>query len=174
MHRSDFQKMNRTEVPPLFFMRAALEQAKMALEEGEVPVGALIVKNEKIIASGRNRREKSHRSTSHAEILAIEEANGHLGSWRLSNCHMYVTLEPCPMCAGAILQSRLDKLFFATKDPKAGAIVSLFTLLSDPRLNHQVDVEEGLLANECSAILRKFFKEIRRHKKYKDEFSSLQ
>ncbi len=153
------QQMTETD-----YMAEALRLAKEAAEAGEVPVGAVVVKDGTIIGRGRNRREESNRSLSHAEIEAIEEANQNLGSWRLVDCELYVTLEPCPMCSGAILQARINRLVYGTKDPKAGAVDSLYQLLADPRLNHQVEVVSGVLADEASLLLKEFFLKLRSSK----------
>ena len=141
-----------------YFMRTALQEAEVAAEENEVPVGAVIVHGERrVIASDHNRREQLHDPTAHAEILAITQAAEALGSWRLDNCTLYVTLEPCPMCAGAILQARIPRIVYGADDPKSGAVQSLFQLLSDVRLNHQCSVVSGVLAGQCSSVLRRFF-----------------
>lgn len=149
------------------FMKRAIELAKKAEADDEVPIGALIVDNrtEKVIATGWNQRETSQLATSHAEMMAIERANQRLGSWRLEDCTLFVTLEPCPMCAGAIVQSRLPRVVFGASDPKAGCAGTLMNLLEEPRFNHQVDVKAGILKEECSQLLTSFFKNIRRRKK---------
>jgi len=141
----------------IYFMKEALEEARKALDKAEPPVGAVIVKDGEIIARGHNLRESLNDPTAHAEMLAIREAAARLGRWRLSGCVMYVTLEPCAMCAGAMVLARLDRLVYGTDDPKAGAIRSLMNLVSDERLNHQVEVENGVLAEECGNLLRDFF-----------------
>ncbi len=146
----------------LFFMKKALELAKKARSKGEVPVGALIVREGKIIAKAFNQKEFFKKATAHAEILAIEKASLKLKSWRLNDCTLYVTLEPCPLCAGAISASRVKKLVYACRDPKAGAVHSLYQITQDPRLNHRVDVEEGVLEKESAKLLKKFFKEKRK------------
>ena len=138
-------------------MGEALKEAKKAFEKEEAPVGAVIVKDGKIIARGHNQRENLGDPTAHAEILAIREASAKLGRWRLSDCDIYVTLEPCSMCAGAIVLARIHRLIFGTKDPKAGAVGSLMNLLNDQRLNHQVEVKNGILTEECSVLLKNFF-----------------
>ena len=143
------------------FMREALSLAKQAAQNDEVPVGAVVVKDGKIIGRGRNQREDQQSAISHAEIEAITEANKTLGSWRLEDCDLYVTLEPCPMCAGAIFQARMKRVYYGAPDPKAGAVDSLFSLLSDSRLNHQVEVHSGILKEECSSILKDFFRKLR-------------
>lgn len=141
-----------------FFMKKALEQACIALELDEVPVGAVIVRGDQIIAMGHNLKEKSKDPTAHAEIMAIRSASATLGGWRLSDCDMYVTLEPCAMCCGAILQARIRKLYVGTMDPKGGAAGSLLNLLQDYGFNHKCEIETGLLQQECSQILKDFFK----------------
>jgi tRNA(adenine34) deaminase len=138
-------------------MRAALQEARAADEEDEVPVGAVIVHEGRIIASARNQRDKLNDPTAHAEILALTQASEALGSWRLLDCTLYVTLEPCPMCAGAIVQARIPRVVYGATDPKAGACHTLFTITSDPRLNHQCQVVGGVLAEECREALRRFF-----------------
>ena len=142
-------------------MREALGLAKQAAQNDEVPVGAVVVKDGKIIGRGKNKREDQQSAISHAEIEAITEANKTLGSWRLEDCDLYVTLEPCPMCAGAIFQARMKRVYYGAPDPKAGAVDSLFSLLSDSRLNHQVEVHSGILKEECSSILKDFFRKLR-------------
>lgn len=143
------------------FMRRALELAKNAAELGEVPVGAVIVRNGEIIAEGFNRREIDKNATAHAELIAIDEACKKLGGWRLWQCELFVTLEPCPMCAGAIVNSRIKRVVSAAKDPKAGAFGSLINLNSYP-LNHKPKLEFGLLETEASALLRDFFSKLRK------------
>jgi tRNA(adenine34) deaminase len=140
-----------------YFMKEALAEARKAREKDEPPVGAVIVKDGEIIARGHNLREKLQDPTAHAEMLAVREAAARLGRWRLSDCEMYVTLEPCAMCAGAVVLARLGRLVYGACDPKAGAVVSLMNLVSDERLNHQVEVKGGILAEECGALLRDFF-----------------
>lgn len=143
------------------YMKRALELAHKAQLQGEVPVGAVIVKNGKIVGEGFNQKETLGLATRHAEIEAIENASKNLGAWRLTDCEMYVTLEPCLMCAGAIVATRLKKLYYGADDPKGGAVKSLYQALSDERLNHECEIEEGLLKSECSKILKDFFKERR-------------
>jgi tRNA(adenine34) deaminase len=139
------------------FMKEALEEARKAFEKDEPPVGAVIVKDGEIIARGHNLRESLQDPTAHAEMLAIRAASAKLGRWRLSDCDIYVTLEPCVMCAGAMVLSRLNRLIYGTDDPKAGAVNSLMNLVSDERLNHQIEVKSGILAAECGDLLRRFF-----------------
>jgi tRNA(adenine34) deaminase len=141
------------------FIRLALREARAAAEENEVPVGAVIVHQQfGKIASAHNQREQLRDPTAHAEMLAITQAAEALQSWRLDGCTLYVTLEPCPMCAGAILQARIPTLVYGAADPKAGAADSLFSLLNDPRLNHRCDVFSGVSAEECGAVLTEFFR----------------
>jgi len=139
------------------FMTAALVQARLAAALEEVPVGAVIIKDNEIIAADHNRCETNKDATAHAEILVIQKASALLGGWRLSGCSLYVTLEPCAMCAGAMVQSRLEKLSFGAYDPKAGAAGSLFNIVEDTRLNHQLEVFGGILAEECADLLKQFF-----------------
>ena len=144
------------------YMRLALGEAKQALLEEEVPIGAVIVRGEQVIASAHNQREALKDPTAHAEMIAITQAATAVGGWRLEECTLYVTLEPCIMCSGAILQARIPLVVFGATDPKAGAVDSLFHLLSDPRLNHRCQVIPGVLAAECGEILTKFFRAQRR------------
>jgi len=144
------------------YMRAALQQAELALSENEVPVGAVIVRNERIIAAAYNQREQLRDPTAHAEMIAITQAAEAVGGWRLLECTLYVTLEPCPMCAGAILQARIPSLVYGAADPKAGAVSSLFRLLGDARLNHRTEVVPSVLDEDCGRILSEFFSQRRR------------
>jgi len=141
-----------------FFMKKALEEARKAFDKDEVPVGAVIVRNGEIIAAAHNCRELSKDATAHAEILAIREACEVLGGWRLIGCDMYVTLEPCSMCSGAILQARIERLFIGAMDPKGGAAGSMLNLFEDYHFNHKTEVVKGILEDECSRILKEFFK----------------
>ncbi len=140
------------------FMKKALEEAQKAFDEDEVPVGAVIVKNGEIMASAHNSRESNKDATAHAEMLAIREACEVNGGWRLLDCDMYVTLEPCAMCSGAILQARIERLYIGTMDPKGGAAGSVLDLFEDYNFNHKTQVTKGILENECSQILKKYFK----------------
>lgn len=142
------------------FMTAAISEAMVGAAMGEIPVGAVIVKDGEIVASAHNLRENGGGATAHAELLAINEACQRLGSWRLSGCTLYVTLEPCPMCAGAIINSRLDRVVFGAKDPRAGALGSLIDLNTYP-LGHKVRVLSGVLAEESLELVRDFFKDLR-------------
>jgi tRNA(adenine34) deaminase len=149
------------DAPDERMMRLALEEAKEAAAGGDVPVGAVIVRGDEILGRAGNAREREQDPTAHAEILALRRASGTNGSWHLEGCAMVVTLEPCPMCAGAIVLARLDRLVFGASDPKAGFAGSLGDLVRDGRLNHEVDVTVGVLAEECGEILRAFFAERR-------------
>jgi tRNA(adenine34) deaminase len=142
-------------------MRRALELAREARKLGEVPVGAVVARRGVVIAGAHNLRETLHDPTAHAERLALASAGRAIGSWRLDEWALYVTLEPCAMCAGAIVLSRIGRLVYGATDPKAGACASLYRLVSDPRLNHQVSITSGVLANECGEILTEFFQERR-------------
>jgi len=139
------------------YMRLALAEAEQALSENEVPVGAVILHGERVIAAAHNQREMLHDPTAHAEMIAITQAAESLGDWRLSGCVLYVTLEPCIMCCGAILQARLPTVVYGATDPKAGAAGTLYHLLSDARLNHRCQVIPGILAPPCGEILSRFF-----------------
>lgn len=147
------------------FMKLALEQAKNAQEFDEVPVGAVIVKDGEVIAVGNNFKERNNCAVYHAEIVAIMNACKKLNNWYLDGCTMYVTLEPCPMCCGAILNSRIDKLVYGASDKKSGAVDSLYQLLNDDRLNHKVQVVQGVLKEECGQILTNYFAKKREIKK---------
>jgi len=144
------------------FMAEALAQARLAAAEGEVPIGAVVVADGRVVGRGRNAREWLNDPTAHAEILALQEASRELGRWRLSGATMYATLEPCPMCAGALINARIDRLVYGVADPKAGAVDTLFDVVRDSRLNHRVQVASGILAAECGEILRQFFRERRK------------
>ncbi|MGX5377984.1 tRNA adenosine(34) deaminase TadA [Ligilactobacillus sp. LYQ135] len=145
------------------YMQAALNEAQKAAALGEVPIGCVIVKDHQIIGRGYNFREKSNLAIDHAEIRAIKMANQQVNSWRLEQCALFVTLEPCPMCAGAILNSRISEVYYGAADSKAGMAGTLADLLNDPRLNHQVDVQKNILKNECLTLLQDFFSDIRKN-----------
>ncbi len=147
------------------FMKIALKEAKKAYDKEEIPVGAVIVKDGKVVAKAHNLKEQKNDTTKHAEILAIQKASKKLDSWRLQDCEMYVTLEPCSMCAGALIQSRIKKVYIGTMDYKTGACGSVLNLLNDYKFNHYVEIETGILADECEKILKDFFKELRKNKK---------
>lgn len=153
------------------YMKAALKEAQKAYDKGEIPVGAVIVKDDKIIARAHNLKELKNDTTKHAEILAIQKASKKLKSWRLENCEMYVTLEPCSMCAGALIQSRIKKVYIGTMDYKTGACGSVLNLLNDFKFNHYVEIENGILKDECENILKNFFKELRISKKEKNKIN---
>ena len=140
-----------------YFMRLALREAERALEHGDVPIGAVVVREGEVIGAGGNERELRQDPTAHAEIIALREAARAVGSWRILDSVMYVTLEPCAMCAGAIVLARVPRVVFGTPDPKAGAAGSIFDILSEPRLNHRPEVAGGLLRDECAALLTAFF-----------------
>jgi tRNA(adenine34) deaminase len=150
------------EVPHEEFMRMALREAEAALAENEVPVGAVVVHSGRVIASAHNQRETLRDPTAHAEMIAITQAAEVLGSWRLEGATIYVTLEPCAMCAGALVLARMPLVVYGATDPKAGAVASLYRLLEDSRLNHRADVIGGVLAQPCGEILTRFFAEKRR------------
>lgn len=153
--------MNKDE----YYMDLAIEEAKKAEAIGEVPIGAILVVNDQIVAKAHNLREKEQRSIAHAEILAIDEACRHLGTWRLENSTLYVTLEPCPMCAGAIVLSRIERVVYGASDPKAGCAGTLMNLLTEERFNHQSEVISGVKEKECAELLTHFFKRLREQKK---------
>ena len=146
------------------YMKEALAEAKKAAAAGEVPVGAVIVKDGEIIGRGHNETETAKDPTAHAEMIAIRQAAKTLGGWRLTGCTMYVTTEPCSMCAGAIVWSRISRLFIGTMDPKSGACGSVFNIPQESRLNHFVEIETGLMQEECSSLMKSFFKELRKRK----------
>ena len=147
------------------FMEAALAEAKKAADMGEVPIGAVITKDGRIIASAHNLTETSGDPTAHAEMLAIRKASQEVCGWRLTGCRMYVTVEPCAMCAGALVWSRMEHLYIGTPDPKAGACGSVFNIVESDRLNHRVTVHRGMLEEECSILMKNFFKELRKRNK---------
>lgn len=147
------------------YMREAIRQAKKAWALDEVPIGCVIVFDGKIIARGYNRRNTDRNTLSHAELNAIKKASKKLGDWRLEGCTMYVTLEPCQMCAGAIVQARIDEVVIGSMNPKAGCVGSVLNLLDIPQFNHQVKITRGILQEECSALLSDFFRELRKRKK---------
>ena len=153
----------RTEID-VNYMRLALDEARQAAAKGEVPVGAVVVREGEVIGRGHNQRESQQSPLAHAEILAIQAASGRLRNWRLSECDLYVTLEPCVMCVGAVLQARIQRLVFGCLDAKAGAVESLFGLCDDARLNHRLPVAGGVLARESADLLESFFKALREKK----------
>lgn len=143
------------------YMKMALAEARKAYQRAEVPIGAVVICNDQVVGRGFNLREQTQDPTSHAEMIALREAAANEASWRLEDCQLYVTLEPCPMCAGAILQSRIKRLVYGASDPKAGAVRSLYQLLDDDRFNHQVEVEAGVMEAESAQLLKDFFRELR-------------
>lgn len=149
------------------FMELALQEAREAQACGEVPVGAVVVHKGVVIATGSNRRESWNDPTAHAELIAVRRAAEHLGSWRLDDCTVFVTLEPCPMCAGMLVNARVPRVVFGARDSKAGAFRSLYAIGEDPRLNHRIDVVEGCLGEACGEILTEFFRSIREAQKAK-------
>ncbi|OHS36964.1 tRNA-specific adenosine deaminase [Staphylococcus sp. HMSC62B09] len=144
-----------------YYMKLAIEEAKKAQKLGEVPIGAIIVKNNEVIASAHNLRETAQLPTAHAEHIAIERASKVVGSWRLEECKLYVTLEPCVMCAGAIVMSRIPKVVYGATDPKGGCSGSLMNLLEESQFNHRAEIVKGVLEQECGDLLRNFFRELR-------------
>ena len=144
------------------WMRMALEQARLAGEAGEVPVGALVIKDEELIARGHNRNLLDHDPSAHAEVVALRDAASRLGNHRLVGCEMFVTIEPCAMCAGALVHARLARLVYGAADPKAGAVTSVLQVINHPGLNHKMEVEPGVLEQECSEILQDFFRQKRK------------
>ena len=145
------------------FMRLALEEAARSLDHDDVPIGAVIVKDGEVVSSAHNERELRNDPTAHAEVLALRAASEKLGTWRLTNTTMYVTLEPCPMCAGALVLARIERLVYGPQDPKAGAALSLYNIPQDPRLNHTLEITPNVLAAEGSLLLSKFFATKRAH-----------
>jgi len=139
------------------FMALALEQARAALDHDDVPIGAVVARNAEVLAAAGNERHLRGDPTAHAEVLALRAAGEKVGSWRLEGCSLYVTLEPCPMCAGAIVLARLDRVVYGPQDPRAGAAYSLYNIVQDPRLNHQVELTTDVRAEECAALLQMFF-----------------
>lgn len=147
------------------FMQEAIAEAKKAEEKAEVPIGAIVVYNGKVIGRGYNQRETRQEAAAHAEMIAIKQANRYLNNWRLENCQLFVTLEPCPMCSGAILLSRISEVYYGPSDLKAGTAGTLMNLLDDSRFNHQAKVEKGILEEECRDLLQQFFYSLRKKKK---------
>ena len=153
------------------YMATALEEARLAADEGEVPIGAVVVCDGQVVARAHNRRETEHDPSAHAEFAAIVQASQVLERWRLSGCTVYVTLEPCLMCAGLMVNSRIDRCVYGASDPKGGALGTLYDVSHDPRLNHEFEVVPGILAEECAELLRSFFRERRRKAKEKAALS---
>lgn len=154
--------MKYTQTEAEYFMQAAIAEAQKALVLDEVPIGCVVVKDGRIIGSGYNLREHSHKASDHAELRAIETANQKLDSWRLDNCALFVTLEPCPMCCGAIINSRIEEVYYGAADLKAGMAGTLANWLNDPRLNHTAKVKKGILKEQCSILLQTFFEKARK------------
>jgi len=161
--------MSRTSNKEEKYMHAAIREARKAYALEEVPIGCVIVYQDKIIARGYNRRNTDKNTIAHAEMTAIKKASKKLGDWRLEGCTMYVTLEPCQMCAGAIVQARIDKVVIGSMNPKAGCAGSVLNLLEIPSFNHQVEIQKGVLEEECSHMLSSFFKELRERKRRQKE-----
>lgn len=154
-----------TEKQIALYMDEALQEARFAKMIDEVPIGAVVVHDGQIIGRGHNLREHSQDATTHAEVLAITEACAYLHSWRLWDCQLFVTIEPCLMCSGTIINSQIPEVFFGARDPKAGAVRSLYTVLEDDRLNHRVEVTEGIETEQAATLMKTFFKEIRQRRK---------
>ncbi|GEM05879.1 tRNA-specific adenosine deaminase [Halolactibacillus miurensis] len=152
-----------------YYMQLAIQEALKAETIGEVPIGAVLVYDGEVIASSFNLRETLETTASHAEMIVIDQGNQHFNSWRLEDCTLYVTLEPCPMCAGTIVQSRIKRVVFGALDPKAGCAGSLMNLLQDDRFNHQVDVTSGVEEEVCASLLQNFFKKLREQKKQRKQ-----
>lgn len=163
-HYSFRRKWSTTMTTDEKYMKEAIRQAKKAAAIGEVPIGCIIVYEDKIIGRGYNRRMVDHTVLAHAEILAMKKACKKMGDWRLEGCTMYITLEPCPMCAGAIVQARIPRVVVGSMNPKAGCAGSVMNLLQEPGFNHQVELEKGILEEECSTVLKEFFKALRKRK----------
>ncbi|MEG6584232.1 tRNA adenosine(34) deaminase TadA [Dendrosporobacter sp. 1207_IL3150] len=144
-----------------YYMGLALEEAQKAYDIGEVPIGAVLVIGDEVVAKGHNMRETWHDATAHAEVIAIREACKNLGRWRLTGATLYVTIEPCPMCAGALVMSRVDRLVYGSADYKAGAVESIFNIAQNEALNHRIDVTAGVRADECASLMKNFFKQRR-------------
>ena len=151
-----------------YYMQAAVAAANIAEENGDVPIGAVIVKDGKILARAYNQREQLQDPTAHAEIIALTQAAAALENWHLNGCTIYVTLEPCPMCAGALVLARIDRLVYGCDDPKAGAVKSLYNIVTDDRLNHRLEVTSGVMADECAKLMQVFFKSRRNELKTKN------
>ncbi len=156
------------------YMREALKQARKAIRLGEVPIGCVIVYQGKIIGRGYNKRNTKKTTLAHAELIAIEKASKYMGDWRLEDCVMYVTLEPCQMCSGAIVQARIKKVVVGTMNPKAGCAGSILNLLQMKEFNHQVELETGVLQKECTEVLQEFFKDLRIRNKKEKEMEKLE
>lgn len=151
----------KRELDDAGWMQEAIAEALKAEALGEVPIGAILVKDHQIIGRGHNLRETTHDPTAHAEMVAIRDASSRIGAWRLQDCILYVTLEPCPMCAGALVQARVKRVVYGTTDPKAGCAGTLMNLLQEPRFNHETELTSGILQMECSQLLTQFFRRLR-------------
>ena len=151
------------------WMKLAIDQAGIAREHGDVPIGCVIVRDRQILAKACNQRDQLQDPTAHAEIIALTQAAAAVGSWRLDGCTIYVTLEPCPMCAGALVLARMPRLVYGCANPKAGAVESLYNIVQDPRLNHRLEVTAGVLAEQCSELLSGFFRQRRLENSRQDE-----
>jgi tRNA(adenine34) deaminase len=147
------------------FMKLAIEEAKKAFNKEEVPIGAVLVKNGEVVSKAHNLKETNNDPTAHAEMLAIQEAAIGLGTWRLDDCELYVTIEPCPMCAGALVQSRIKRLIIGAMEPKFGAAGSIFNIVNHPQLNHRIEVIEGIMEDECLQLMKDFFEMLRNKRK---------
>ncbi|NLC18934.1 MAG: nucleoside deaminase [Clostridiales bacterium] len=156
------------------YMREALKEAKKAMKIGEVPIGCVIVYQDKIIGRGYNKRNKKKTTLAHAELIAIDKASKVIGDWRLEDCIMYVTLEPCQMCSGAIVQARMKRVVIGTMNPKAGCAGSILNILQMEEFNHQVEIERGVLQDECTDLLQAFFKELRIRNKLEKETQNME
>ncbi|MBE5824193.1 MAG: tRNA adenosine(34) deaminase TadA [Butyrivibrio sp.] len=163
------RELSEEEKKDIKYMRAAIAQAKKAYKLGEVPIGCVIVYEDKIIGRGYNRRNTDKTPLAHAEITAIKKAGKYMNDWRLEGCKLYVTLEPCQMCSGAIVQARIPEVIMAAENPKAGCAGSVMDILNNPEFNHQVLVKKGVLGEECSELLKKFFIELRARNKAEKE-----
>jgi len=167
------EEKNEYSIEDAYYMKQAIAQAKLAYKHGEVPIGCVIVHEGKIIGRGYNRRNTDKCTLAHAEITAIKRASKQIGDWRLEECTMYVTLEPCQMCAGAIVQARIPTVFAGADSPKAGCAGTILNILENNEFNHQVEYSSGLLACECQALLKKFFVELRKRNKQEKEEAKL-
>lgn len=168
MHTYDYLEPPASTFPHEYWMEEAIREAKNAEHIGEVPIGAIVVHGDEIVGRGHNLRETSHDGTAHAEIIAIREASHTIGAWRLLHCRLYVTLEPCPMCAGAIVQCRVPTVVYGAPDPKAGCAGTLMNLLQEPRFNHRTEVISGVLQDDCASLLTQFFRKLRNKKGFNE------
>ncbi|WP_027108970.1 tRNA adenosine(34) deaminase TadA [Lacticigenium naphthae] len=164
--------MEYTEAEKKQFMQEALKEAKKAQVKDEVPIGAVIVLDRSIVGRGHNLRETTQNATTHAEMIAIQDANKQLENWRLEDCDLFVTLEPCAMCSGAMILSRIRKVYYGAPDPKGGTVESIFNLLDEDKFNHRVTYERGVLEEECGEILTEFFRNLRKRNKQKKQLQN--